>query len=154
MLALELGLEVGELPILDVGVGLAALVVGGEGGRAVLEEELLPGVEEGDADAVFFAQVGDRDLVEEMLPEQGDLLFSGEVATLPDQECSSARVLPLTLTKATSGFDWGNTPTSQALERLADVGKVERQPAMDGRTEVASDVGGSYSAVALQSSRA
>src|SRR5262249_45093711 len=83
VLALQLGLQLGDLVILGGRVGLAAPVVGGEGGRTVLEEELLPGVEERDADAVFFAEIGDRDLVEEMLSKQGDLLLRGEVTTLP-----------------------------------------------------------------------
>jgi hypothetical protein len=58
MLALKLGLEVAEVLILGVGVGLAAFVVAGEVGVAVLEEQLLPGVEESDTPAVFFAEIG------------------------------------------------------------------------------------------------
>src|SRR5262249_24621207 len=109
-LALQLGLQLGDLLILGGGVGLAAPVVGGEGGRTVLEEELLPGVEERDADAVFFAEIGDRDLVEEMLSKQGDLLLRGEVTTLPGHGRSSARGLPLPLPEANSCSDWGKTP--------------------------------------------
>src|SRR5262249_39189694 len=44
-----------------------------------------------------------------VFPEQGNLLLRAEVATLPGHGCSSARVLPLTLAKANSCFDWGNT---------------------------------------------
>src|SRR5262249_28145646 len=84
-------------------------VVAGEGSWAVLEKELLPGVEVGDSDAVFFTDVGDGDLVEEVLSEQGDLLLRSKMATLLSHGCSSARVLLLTLTKASSCFDWGET---------------------------------------------
>src|SRR5262249_20251235 len=111
MLALEFGLEVSELLVLGVGSGLAAFIVGGEGGRSVLEKGLLPEVEEVDGDADAFADVGCRDFIDEVFPEQGDLLLGAEVATLPGHERSSARVLPLTLAKATSCFDWGNTAT-------------------------------------------
>jgi hypothetical protein len=85
VLALQLGLQVGDLLVLGVGVGLAAFVVAGEGGLAVLEEELLPGVEVGDGDALFFADVGNGDLVEKVLAEQGDLLLRGKVTALPPQ---------------------------------------------------------------------
>jgi hypothetical protein len=109
VLALEFGLEIGDLLVLGVGSGLAAFVVAGEGRLAILEKELLPGVEVVDGDTVFFAEVGNRDLVEEMLSEQGDLLLRGKVTALPGHACSSARVLPLTLSKASSCFDWGKT---------------------------------------------
>src|SRR5262249_24128400 len=118
VLALELGLQRGALAVLGVGRGLAALVVGGEGGGAVLEEVLLPVVEEVDGEAVFLAQVGNSDLLDEVIPKDGDLLLGGEGPTLAGHGCSSARVLPLTLTKATSDFDWGNTePVSDILCR-------------------------------------
>ena len=104
MLALQLGLELGDLLVLGVSAVLAAFVVTGEGGGAVLEEELLPGVEVGDGEAVFFADVGDGDLVEEVLSEQGDLLLRGKVTALTAHGCSSAKVLPLTLAKANSSF--------------------------------------------------
>ena len=52
---------------------------------------------------------GWADRVAEVLSEQVDFLFGAEVATLLSHECSSARVLPLTLTKASSCFDWGKT---------------------------------------------
>src|SRR5215831_18785856 len=90
VLALQLGLEIGDLLV------LAAFVVAGESSWAVLEEELLPGVEVGDSDAVFFTDVGDGDLVEEVLSEQGDLLLRSKMATLLSHGCSSARVLLLT----------------------------------------------------------
>jgi hypothetical protein len=73
VLALELGLQVGDLFVLGIAGGLAAFVVGGEGGGAALEELLLPVVEEGDGDAVLFADAGDGDFIEEVLAEQGDL---------------------------------------------------------------------------------
>src|SRR5262245_13799948 len=134
VLAQELGLEFGDGAVLGVGIGLAALVVGGEGGRAVLEELLLPVVEVVDGDAVFFAEIGDRDFLDEVLPEQGDLLLRGEVATLPGHGCSSARVLPLTLTKANSGFDWGNTPCRGCSTREGPTeSDEEKNDGMGGR---------------------
>src|SRR5262249_21343554 len=90
-------------------------VVAGEGSWAVLEKELLPGVEVGDSDAVFFTDVGEGDLVEEVLSEQGDLLLRSKMATLLSHGCSSARVLLLTLTKASSCFDWGETGAETVL---------------------------------------
>ena len=100
--ALELGLQVGDLLVLGIGAALAAFVVGGEGGGAVLEELLLPVVEEGNGDAVSFADVGDRDFVEEVLAEQGDLGLRGEGAAFSGQGWSSARGVPLTPAKASS----------------------------------------------------
>src|SRR5579884_1644748 len=50
-----------------------------------------------------------KDFFDEVLSEQGDFLFGAEVATLLSHGYSSARVLPLTLTKANSCFDWGKT---------------------------------------------
>jgi hypothetical protein len=105
VLAEELGLEFGDLLLLGVGVVLAAFVVDGEGGLSVLEEGLLPEVEEIDGDTVSLTKVGDRDFIDEVFSEQGDLLLGRVGATLPGHECSSARVLPLTLTKANSCFD-------------------------------------------------
>ena len=58
----------------------------------------------------FFSDLGDGYFFDKVLSEQGDFLFGGEVATLLSHEYSSARVLPLTLTKANSCFDWSNTP--------------------------------------------
>src|SRR5262249_24821819 len=109
VLAEELGLQGGDLLVLGVAVGLAALVVGGEGGLAVLEEQFLPVVEEVNGDTVLFAEIRDRDFVEEVLPQNGNLLLRGVVATLPGHGCSSARVLPLTLAKANSCLDRSNT---------------------------------------------
>ena len=40
VLALEFGLEIGDLLVLGVGSGLAAFVVAGEGRLAILEKEL------------------------------------------------------------------------------------------------------------------
>ena len=62
VLALELGLEVGDVPVLEVGGGLAAAVGGGEGGGAVLEEDLVPGIKVGSGDAVFFTEIGEGTL--------------------------------------------------------------------------------------------
>ena len=48
-------------------ITLAALVMGREGGLAILEEELLPVVEEVDGDAVPFAEIRNGDSVEKVL---------------------------------------------------------------------------------------
>src|SRR5581483_7682576 len=109
VLAPEFVLQGGDGAVLGVAIDFAASVVGGEGGGAVLEELFLPVVEVGDSDAVLFAQIGDGDFLQEMGPENGDLLLRSEVAALPAHECSSARVLPRTPTKANSRSDWGNT---------------------------------------------
>src|SRR5215831_89642 len=107
--ALQACLQVGDFSVFGVGVCLASFIVGGEGGGAVFEEGFLPEVEEIDGDAVFLTDLGDRNFFDEVLSEQGDFLFGAEVATLLSHGCSSARVLPLTLTKASSCFDWGKT---------------------------------------------
>ena len=109
MLALELGLEISEFLVFGVGSVFAAFIVDEEGGMAVFEEGFLREIEEVDGDAVFFAEIRNRNLVEEVLSKQGDLLLRGEMATLSGHECSSARVLPLTLTKASSYSDWSKT---------------------------------------------
>src|SRR5262245_19453323 len=109
MRALALVLEGRDLTLLGGGVGLTALGVGGAGGRAVLDEDLRPGVEEGNTAAVSFPEIGTRDLVEKMLSEHGAFLLAREVTALPVQGSSSARGLPLTLPKANSCFDRGKT---------------------------------------------
>jgi len=102
VLALELVPEGGDGAVLGVLAGLAALAVVGEGSGAVLEELLLPEVEEGNGQVVLLADVGDRPLLQEVEAEQGDLLFRAEVTALPGHGFPSARVLPLTPAKASS----------------------------------------------------
>ena len=102
VLALELVPEGGDLDILGVLTGLAALAGVIEGGGAVLEELLLPEVEEGDGEVVLLADVGDGLLLQEVEAEQGDLLFRGKVPALSRQECSPARGGPLNPAKASS----------------------------------------------------
>ena len=109
MLALEFVLEGGDLLLLGVGVVASAFVADGEGSLGVVEELLLPVVEEGDGDVVFFTDIGNRDFFEKVQSEDGDFLRDREMATLSGHEYSSARVLPLTLAKASSCFDWSNT---------------------------------------------
>lgn len=82
IVALGPGFELLDLAfpgVLD-GLGLAAVA---EGGLAVLEEFLEPGVELlGGVEVEFIAQVRDGDLVEEMPLEDGDLRGAGEVTML------------------------------------------------------------------------
>jgi hypothetical protein len=76
VLALELGLQGGDPLVLGVG---AAAVGTLEDGGAVLEELLLPGVEEGGLEVVLVADVGDGHPVDEVASEEGDLLGGGVV---------------------------------------------------------------------------
>ena len=46
-----------------------------EGGRAVLEELLLPAVEDRGLQVEFIAELRDRHLLQQMPPQDGDLLF-------------------------------------------------------------------------------
>jgi hypothetical protein len=105
VLALEFVLEGSELAVFGVGVGFAALAGVLEGSGAIVEELLLPEVEEVHGELVLLADVGDRLLLQEVETKQGDLLLRSEVTTLPSHECSSARVLPLTPPKASSSSD-------------------------------------------------
>src|SRR5262245_4811601 len=105
VLALELVLEGGDLAVLGVLVGLAALAVILEGRGAVLEELLLPQVEEVNGQAMLLTDVGDGLVLQEVEAEQGDLLLGGVVTACPGHQCSSARVLPLTPAKASSRSD-------------------------------------------------
>jgi hypothetical protein len=102
VLALELVLEGGDLTVFGVKFGLAAFAGVIEGRSAILEELLLPEVEEVNGEVVFLADVGDGLLLQEMKSEQGDLLVRGKVAALTRHVSSSARVLPLTPAKASS----------------------------------------------------
>ena len=65
VLALQLGFMLLDLLVLGVldGLGLAAVV---EGGVAVLEKFLEPAVELVGVEVVFIAQVGNRDLIDEI----------------------------------------------------------------------------------------
>src|SRR6478736_5535715 len=104
VLAVELVLEGSDLDVLGVRAGLAALAGVIEGSGAVLEELLLPEVEESDGKVVLLTDVGDGLLLQEVESEQGDLLFRGKVTALPRHGSSSARVWPLTPAKANSSF--------------------------------------------------
>src|SRR5262245_59866100 len=89
VLALELLLEQGNLPILGVAGAMRAAF---EGGRAVLEELLLPAVEHRGVDAVLVTQIRDRDVLQEMKPKDGDLLLGREsLASLLGHGRTSAR---------------------------------------------------------------
>src|SRR5512135_999306 len=89
VLALELLLQEGDPPILGIA---DASGTGFEGGRAVLEELLLPAVEHGGVDAVLVTQIRDGDVFEEMKPKDGDLLLGGEsLARLLGHGRTSAR---------------------------------------------------------------
>jgi hypothetical protein len=102
VLALEFVLEGGNLTVFGVEFGLAAFAGIVKGGGAVLEELLLPEVEEVNGEVVFLADVGNGLLLQEMESKESDLLVRGKVTALTRHECSSARVLPLIPAKANS----------------------------------------------------
>ena len=71
VLALELVAQRGD-GLLKVAVGCLALPL--EGGGAVLEELLLPDVEQGGRELMLVAEVRDGDVVDQVPPEDGDFL--------------------------------------------------------------------------------
>src|SRR5947209_2588797 len=102
VLALELVPEGSDGAVLGILTALAAFAGVVEGGGAVVEELLLPEVEEGDGEVVLLTDVGDGLLLQEVEAEQGHLLFRAKVPALTRHGSSSARVLPLTPAKASS----------------------------------------------------
>src|SRR2546430_4620086 len=103
ILARELGFELLDLLVLGIldGLALAAVV---EGGMAVLEELLEPAVELVRIDVEFIAQVRDRDLVDEVTLEDGNLLGARKVTTRLVHDETSVQVM-LTRTERSSRFD-------------------------------------------------
>src|SRR5262249_10271496 len=71
VLALELVAQGGDGP-LEVAIGCRVLPL--EGGGAVLEELLPPGVEQRGRELMLVAEVRDGDVVDEVTPQDGDLL--------------------------------------------------------------------------------
>jgi hypothetical protein len=72
VLGLDLLLQVGDPLLLGGMVGLCFLL---EGGRTVLEEFLLPAVEDCGLEPLFITQFRDRHLLQQMPPQDGDFLF-------------------------------------------------------------------------------
>ena len=101
--ALQFGLEQLDRFILGIfdGFGLAAIV---EGGVPVVEELLLPAVEEVGCDAELIAEIGDGHLLDEVAFEGSDLFRSGKVTTLLGHDGTSVQVR-LTRTEQFSRFD-------------------------------------------------
>ena len=81
VLALDLGFELLDLPILGVlnGLGLAPIL---ESEMAILEESLEPVVKLRGLDIQFIAEVGNRNLIDEMTLENGNLVRTLEMTTL------------------------------------------------------------------------
>jgi hypothetical protein len=77
VLALQLVFEGSDLAILGVPVGLATFAGVGEGSRAILEELILPEIEETHVEVVLLADVGDGLLFQDVEAEQGELLLPG-----------------------------------------------------------------------------
>src|SRR5262244_223500 len=71
VLALELVAQRGDGP-LEVALRRGILAL--KGGRSVLEELLLPEVEQRGRELMLVAEVRDGDVVDQMAPEDGDLL--------------------------------------------------------------------------------
>jgi hypothetical protein len=71
VLALELVARRGDGP-LEVALGRGVLAF--EGGRSVLEELLLPGVEQRGRELMLVAEIRDGDVVDQVAPQDGDLL--------------------------------------------------------------------------------
>src|SRR5215471_13784946 len=79
VLGLDFLLQIAD-PLLVGGVVQSRFLL--EGGRAVLEELLLPAVEDCGLQAEFIAELRDRLLLQQMPPEDGDLLFRRVVLPL------------------------------------------------------------------------
>ena len=86
VLALQLVPEGGDGAVLGVLAGLAAFAGVVEGGGAVLEELLLPELEEVDGEVVLLAEVRNQFLFQEVESEQGHFLLGGVVTALPWHE--------------------------------------------------------------------
>jgi hypothetical protein len=90
VLALELGLQPGDdAEVLGAGGRVLAL----EGRGAVLEEDLLPAVEEGRRELVLVTEVGDGHLVDQVPSEDGYLLGRRVVRAGLSHGMVSCRVL-------------------------------------------------------------
>src|SRR5512135_3035466 len=109
VLAPELLLQEGNPLLLEVGRPRGAAF---EGGSTVVEELLLPTVEHGGVDAVPVAEVGDRRVLQEVEPEDRELLLGGEpLPGLLGHGVASARKCSL--------FERGVTPfPSEAKQQL------------------------------------
>src|SRR5215472_4154258 len=79
VLGLDLLLQVGD-PLLVGGVVRPRFLL--EGGRSVLEELFLPAVEDRGLQAEFIAELRDRLVLQQMPPQDGDLLFRRVVLSL------------------------------------------------------------------------
>ena len=74
----QLLLESGELPFEPSLLGLAVAL---EGGGAVFEQLLLPAIEEVGIQTVLIAQVGDGHALQQVTPEDVELLLRREVSS-------------------------------------------------------------------------
>jgi hypothetical protein len=79
VLALDLFLQVLDPFLFGLGVGSGLKM---EGRRAVLKQFLLPAVEDGGLQLQLVTELGDRLLLQQMAPQDGDLLFCGVVLPL------------------------------------------------------------------------
>src|SRR5437867_4144144 len=90
VLALELGLKPGDdAEVFRTGRRVLPL----EGGGAVLEEDLLPSVEEGGRELVLVAEVRDGHSIDQVPPEDGNLLGGRVVPAGLSHGMVSCRVL-------------------------------------------------------------
>ena len=91
VLALQLVAQRGDGPVeAALGGGVLAL----EGGGSVLEELLLPEVEQRGGELILVAEVRDGHVVDQMAPEDGDLLDGRIVLPRLPHGRNSFRVVP------------------------------------------------------------
>jgi hypothetical protein len=125
----QLGLE-GFDPLLQA-THLAA-VVALEGGRPMLEELLLPSVEDVGVEAELVTEVGDRRLLEQMPPQDGHLLLSREPPTLLRHGHFLLRLYMLTARGEMSNSDWSmSTPLRGRVEGRGSRVEWKRLPLAD-----------------------
>ena len=79
VLGLDLLLQIGDALLVSGVVGWPFLV---EGGRPVLEELLLPAIEDRGLEPLSVTQLRDRHLLQQMPPQDGDFLFRRVVLSL------------------------------------------------------------------------
>jgi hypothetical protein len=78
--ALQLGLKLLDLALLGI-LDSLRLAIALEGSVAVLEELLLPAIEEIGTNVQLITELGDRRLLEKRAFENGDFLGTGKIAT-------------------------------------------------------------------------
>ena len=113
---LVLGLDFGLQRVHELLLPGRSLGSGGtlKSGGAVFKEGLLPLVEERRADVMFFANVGDGAVFDEVLAQNGDFLF----ACLPARfAAEDSKISPDVRSTNTATFSGGRSPRRSAIRR-------------------------------------